>query len=321
MRAARLHAAKDVRIEDIPVPSPGPDELLIRVRAVAICPSDWRLWESGDAGGAPLTAPIIQGHEFAGEVVETGTRVAIEPSWHCGHCDQCAKGRYNICRNVRFPSFPPVDGALAEYAAVPAVNAQPLPDNLSFIEGALAEPLGVAIHALRLCEPLPEERILVLGAGMIGVCALQLLRLRGCTRVEVIEPSAGRRRLAEGMGAKCVAVGGQSEPDVVLECSGYSGAVKEAMELAAPGGRIAVVGIPHPERVEFDANLPRRKELSLVFARRSRDTLAEAVALIATGQVDLTAIPVRRFPLEQAADAIALTGKRPGSVLRAIVEP
>ena len=339
MRAARLHGPKDVRIETVPDPVAGPGQVLVRVRAVSVCPSDWRLWESGDAGDAPLTAPIIQGHEFAGDVagmagdvgdLALGTRVAVDPSWHCGTCDMCRRGLQNVCRNVVFPSFPPHDGGLAEYIACPRFAVCPLPDAVSYEQGALVEPLGVAIHAVRLGFPqptCPAGPILIMGAGLIGLCALQLVRLRGAEDVTVVEPIEGRRRLAQELGAGRVAQSVEQlaeqgfEAERVLECSGYSGAVAQAMPLTAPGGHILVVGIPHPERIEFEANVPRRRELTLTFTRRSRDTLGEAVELVATGAVDLKALPIKRFSLEQTSEAIAATGERPGDMLRAVVDP
>lgn len=336
MRAARLHAAHDVRIEQVPDPTPGPGEVLLRVRAVSICPSDWRLWDSGNAGGAPLQAPIIQGHEFSGDVVAlgegvggiaVGTRVGVEPSWHCGACEECSRGLHNVCRRVVFPSFPPHDGALAELIACPAFAVHELPANVSYAEGALVEPLGVAIHGVRLARVEPGARVAVLGAGVVGLCALQLLRLAGHEQVAMVEPISERRELALRYGPACVAgswedlASGGFEPDVVLECSGQAGAVLEALELAAPCGQVVVVGIPHPETVTFEAYLPRRKELTLIFSRRSRDTLAEAIALVAEERIDLLSMPVQRFPLEQADRAIDATMARRHETLRAIVEP
>jgi len=303
---------------------------------VAICPSDWRLWESGDAGGAPLREPIIQGHEFSGDVVAVGpgvaeppvgARVAVEPSWHCGLCDLCRWGLFNLCRTVVFPSFPPHNGALAELIACPDVNTHPLPDTLSYEEGAMVEPLGVALHAIRLATPQPWDRVLVLGAGIIGLCVLRLCVLRGAGDVTVVEPIEGRRGWAEAWGATRVLASSEGllaegfEAEAVHECSGFSGAIAECLTLAAPGGRVVVVGIPHPERVEFEAYVPRRKELTVLFTRRSRDALAEAVELVERGAVDLASLPVRRYGLEQTAEALAATGARPGDMLRAIVEP
>lgn len=335
MKAARLHAARDVRIENVPNPVPGPGEVLVRVRAVAICPSDWRLYADGDAGGKPLAEPIIQGHEFSGDVVQlgpgvmapaVGTRVGVEPSWHCGRCDMCAQGKYNICRNIVFPSFPPRDGALAEFIACPIMNVQALPDNVDYVQGALVEPLGVALHAVRLADAKPEDHLIILGAGVIGLFSLILARLSGVANVTVVEPVSGRRELAAQLGATSTSANWRElvenrRGNVVLECSGESGATEEALELADHGGKVVVVGIPRPETVCFEAHLPRRKELTIIFSRRSRDTLSEALDLVSSGRVPLGWLTVKRFSLDQVSAAMDATAARPGDMLRAIVEP
>lgn len=336
MIAARLHGPRDVRIEQVPDPTPGTGEVLLRVRAVAICPSDWRLWESGNAGGAPLERPIIQGHEFSGEVVALGpqvegiapgARVAVEPSWNCGRCHVCRSGRQHVCPDVVFPSFPPHDGALAEQIACPAFAVHELPDNVGFVEGALVEPLGVAMHGVRLAQVTPQTRVAVLGAGMVGLCAARLVRLAGVEACAVVEPIRERRELVKDFAPAQVAASCEElaatgfEPEVVIECVGASAAIEQSMELAAPCGRVVVVGIPQPETVTFEAYLPRRKELTVVFSRRSRETLAEAVALVASRKVDLGALPVLRHTLEQTSAAIDATATRRHEMLRCVVEP
>jgi L-iditol 2-dehydrogenase len=336
MKAARLHAPRDIRIEEIPTPRPAAGEVLVRVRAVSICASDWRLYTDGHSGGVVPDHPIIQGHEFAGDVValgegvtapSVGTRVAVEPSWHCGRCDQCQRGYTNICRNVVFPSFPPRDGALAEYIACPVTCVCPLPETVSYAEGALVEPLGVAIHAVRLARPQAGERIVILGAGAIGTCTLLVLKAYGCSLPAVVEPVAGRREWPARLGAAPLVADYQEllnagiEADIVFECSGDNAALAQAMRLARPAGRVMMVGIPQPEQVSFDASVARRRELTVVFTRRSRDTLTEAVGLAATGRVDLAAFPIRRYSLAQAMAAMEATGARPGDMLRAVVFP
>lgn len=307
----------------------------MRVRAVAICPSDLRLYKEGHASGVVPDHPMIQGHEFSGEVAAlgegvdgppVGTRVAVEPSWHCGECDLCRSGHENLCRNIVFPSFPQRDGALAEYIACPAFAVRALPDEASFVEGALIEPLGVGIHAVRLAQAEPGQRVAILGAGTIGMCVLLVLYARGVHAVSVVEPIPGRRAWPEKLGAHVVAsheelLDAGFEADVVFECSGDSAAFDQALRLTRPAGRVVVVGIPHPDEVRFDSTTPRRRELTVIFSRRSRDTLAEAIELIASGRVDLSALPTRKFTLEQTAEAMAATAARPGDMLRAIVVP
>ena len=343
MKAARLHGPRDVRIETIPVPQPQAGEILVRVRAVTVCPSDWRMYIDGHAGGVVPPGPIIQGHEFAGDVVKAhpsanlpavGTRVAVEPSWACGRCDMCLTGRGNICRHVRFPSFPPVDGALAEFITCPAEAACPLPDTMTYEEGALTEPLGVALHAVRLAGIRASDEVCILGAGVIGI-SVQLLCLRiGCGAITLIEPVAERRPLPTQLGASRVAAsaeeilipsrangaGQRFEADVVMECSGDNAALDQAVRLARPGGKVVVVGIPRDERITFDMSIARRHELTVLFSRRSHNTLPEAVRLLSSREIDFRPLPLQHFSLDQTAQALELTG-RPGAVLRAVVHP
>lgn len=336
MRAARLHGRHDVRIEEVPTPVPAPGEVLVRVRACAICPSDWRLYEDGHAGGVVLERPIIQGHEFAGEVVAhgegvssppIGTRVAVEPSWHCGHCDSCHRGLTHLCRNQVFPSFPHRDGALAEYIACPAYACCVLPESLTYAYGALAEPLTVGLHAVRLAVPQPDDQLVILGAGMVGLAVLMCARAMGLQRIALVEPVEGRRRRAAALGAEIAVPAADDlhaqgvEGDIVFECAGEGEAVEQALLLARPAGKVIVVGIPHPERISFEADVARRRELTIIFSRRSRNELADALAMVAAGQIDLSAVPVRQFPLEQTREALDLTAARPADALRAVVLP
>jgi L-iditol 2-dehydrogenase len=336
MRAARLYGRHDVRIEEVPTPVPGPGEVLVRVRAVAICPSDWRLYEDGHAGGVVPDHPIIQGHEFSGDVVAhgpgvdgppIGARVAVEPSWHCGHCDSCQRGLTHLCRNQVFPSFPQRDGALAEYIACPAYACCVLPEGIPYVHGALAEPLTVGLHALRLAAPRPDEQVIILGAGMVGLSVLMCARAMGLPKIALVEPVQGRRQRAAALGADPAVPTAEDlraealEGDVIFECAGEGAAVEQALSLARPSGRVVVVGIPHPERISFEADVPRRRELTIIFSRRSRGELQDALSLMASSKIDLSRLPVCEFPLEKTKEALDLTAARPGDALRAVVLP
>jgi len=239
----------------------------------------------------------------------------------------CLSGRTNICRHITFPSFPPRNGALAEYIACPAHAVYPIPDSATFTEGALLEPLGVAIHAVRLEQLSPEHAVADLGARAIVVCTVLTLKQMAVEGLAVVEPVAGRREWVQERGVERVAADAQElldtgyEADIVFECAGENAAIEDALHLAKPAGKVIVVGIPHPERISLEANIPRRKELTLIFSRRSRDTLAEAVRMLATGRIDLASIPVRPFTLDQTAEAIEATASRPGDMLRAAVIP
>jgi len=336
VKAARLYAPREVRIEEVPTPEAGPGEVLVRVRAVSVCPSDLRLYQEGHASGVVPDHPMIQGHEFSGDIVAlgegvaeppVGTRVAVEPSWHCGKCDMCRRGLVNVCRNIVFPSFPQRDGALAEYLACPDFSVCPLPEGVSYTEGALIEPLSVGIHAVRLAQVSPEDKVCLLGAGAIGMCTMLAAQAQGVCDLALVEPLEDRQRWPGELGADPVAASYHDlldlgyEADMVFECSGDNQAIDQALRLARPGGKVIVVGIPHPDEVTFDSTVPRRHELTVIFSRRSRNTLQHAVELLASGQVNLKAMPTREFTLEQTAEAMEATAARPGEMLRAIIIP
>ncbi|MFQ5810173.1 MAG: zinc-binding dehydrogenase [Armatimonadota bacterium] len=338
MKAARLLAKGDIKVMECDKPEPGEGEALIAVKAVAICPSDVRIYREGESGGVAPEGPLTLGHEFAGVVDECpgadpafapGTRVAVEPSWYCGECDLCLSDHQNICRNLVFPSFPPNDGALADYICCPTSALAELPEGTTWTEGALLEPLGVAIHAVRLAELQPTHRIGILGAGVIGLSILQVARACGVGHAIVAEPNAKRRPMAKKLGAARVARSAErlleliedpaEQPDVVLEASGDPAAFEESCELAKPGGAVIVVGIPSPDEVTFASQIPRRKELTITFSRRSRDTLRTCASMLARKDVDLSSYPVQTFSLDEAPEAIETAAKPPDDVLRAVV--
>lgn len=339
MKAARLFGARDVRLVDDPPVVAEPGKILVRVEAVAICASDVNIYEDGHAGGLYPDHPLIQGHEFSGTVAAlgegvegppVGTPVAVEPSWHCGHCDLCQRGLENLCRNIIFPSYPQEDGALREFINCPPFAVYPVREGVDPVQRALMEPLGVGVHAVRLAQLQPGESIGILGAGTIGMCVMVVARAYGWESFYVAEPKEDRQELPRKLGAKMVAsswedidqkLPREQHPDVVFECSGDNAAVEQAMRLVRPGGRVVIVGIPHPDEVTFNSTVPRRKELSVFFSRRSRNTLAECVRLVESGEVDLSIFPFRDYSLDDVKAAFEAAVERPEGVLRVIVRP
>ena len=311
--------------------------MLVRVRAVAICASDIGMYSNGCASGGVYPAgPISQGHEFSGEIAAhgedaaappVGSRVAVEPNWHCGECDLCREGLFNLCRNIVFPSFPPRDGAMAEYITCPDYSVAALPDDVSDIEGALTEPLGVGIHAVGLAELSGDETVAVMGAGMVGISTMLAAQVQGIETLYVAEPVAARRDFAAQMGAQATATSALElveaglAPHVVFDCSGDNQGLGQALELVRPNGRVIQVGIPRPTEICFDCDRARRNQLTITFSRRSLNTLETAVALIASGRIDLSSIPVRTFGLDDAPEAFELAAQGPGKELRLVVVP
>ncbi|MFC2078823.1 zinc-binding dehydrogenase [Candidatus Bipolaricaulota bacterium] len=221
MKAARLYGPQDMRLDEIETPAPGPGEALIHVRAVGVCGSDVHFYRDGGMDGTDLVYPFILGHEFAGEIAAlglgvtapaVGTRVAVDPAMPCGQCETCLAGNTNCCPDVRFPASPPIQGILSEFAVHPAHLCVPLPDSLSFADGAMLEPLGVVIHALTLARIKPGDTVAVLGAGPIGVLAIQLALASEASSVYATEPIEARRLMARSAGATDVCDPSAADP-------------------------------------------------------------------------------------------------------------
>src|SRR2546429_5602395 len=209
-QAAVLYAPHDIRIEERPVPKPGPREVLIEIKAVGVCGSDYHYYEHGRIGSYIVLQPLILGHESAGVIVDVGEgvnksrigeRVAIEPGIPDGTCEQCRTGHYNLCQNVRFFGTPPIDGAFANYVTVPTQFAYTLPDNMSNEEGALIEPLSVGLWACRKARLRGGDHVLITGAGPVGMLAMKVAYALGVAPVTITDVSPQRLAIARHLRA------------------------------------------------------------------------------------------------------------------------
>jgi L-iditol 2-dehydrogenase len=323
MRATRLHATGDIRTVEVPVPDPAPGEVLIRVAAAGICGTDRHLFK----GEFPCAPPVTLGHEFAGPVVATGpgvdlplgTLVACDPNTWCGRCDACLRGRVNLCPNNVATGIHR-DGGFAEFAAFPAHKAIVLPPDLDPRHGAFCEPLACTLHGLDIGAPVPGERVLVLGGGVIGLLALQLARLAGAETMLLTRHPA-KRDLALSLGATATAASPQEAlgiwpegADLTLECAGVAETVSGAGALTRSGGRVVVLGVlPQGQAVPIEPFDLLFREIQLRFAFINPFTQVRAAELIARGRVDVGPLISRTIPLDEAAAAIA-DPARPGEV-------
>ena len=256
-RAAVLYAPRDVRVEDRPMPEPGPREVLVEIATVGVCGSDIHYYEHGRIGPYVVREPMVLGHESSGRVVglgegaskhEVGDRVALEPGVPCGRCRECRAGRYNLCRDVRFFATPPIDGAFANFVAIHEDFAFALPDSVSDEEGALMEPLSVGVWACQKAGVSAGDRVLVTGAGPIGLLAAQTARAFGATEITVTDVNPHRLELAGRTGAtRTIDVSQESladvEVDVLIECSGHPAALTAGIEALRPAGAAVLVGM------------------------------------------------------------------------------
>jgi L-iditol 2-dehydrogenase len=330
MRVARLHGRADLRLHDEPSPQPGPGEALVRVRAIGLCGSDLHWFSEGGIGDVKLARPFVLGHEFGGETAE-GQAVAVDPSIQCGECEACLEGHFNLCERPRFAGDGAQDGGLREWIAWPTRCLLPLPAPLTPADGAMLEPLGIAIHSMDLGHIRSAARVGVFGCGPIGLLMLQLARLSGA-RLFATDLASRPHRLeaARALGAEVFASEGGREGgairdaaggaglDVALETAGEDSAVDAAIEAVRPGARVVLVGIPSQTRSSFDAGTARRKGLSLVLVRRMGHVYPRAIRLVASGRIDVRSLVSHRFPLEQVQPAFEAAEKRTG--LKVLVE-
>ena len=328
----RLHAVGDLRLHEEPETSPAEGEERVRVTAVGICGSDLHWFEDGGIGDDQLARPLVLGHELAGVIdagPRAGLRVAIDPAVSCGACFQCARGHPNLCERTRFAGHGPTDGGLQTILNWPSDFLFPIPDTLTDADGAILEPLGVAVHAVDLAHLRPGVSAAVFGGGPIGLLTLQVARASGAARLYAVDPHAHRREAALGYGADAAfAVDGAVEAivratgrgvDVAFEAAGSNEAVVAAMEAVRPGGRVVLIGIPSDDRTAFPASLARRKGLTIVLVRRMRHVYPRALALVETGRVDVRTLATHTFPLDRAAEAFETARRREG--LKVIVVP
>jgi L-iditol 2-dehydrogenase len=326
MKAARLHGPADVRIDQEPAPEPGPGDAVVRVGAVGICGSDLHWFGEGGIGDSSLTAPLVLGHEIAGTVEGgplDGRVVAVDPAVPCGTCATCRRDLRHLCPAVRFAGHGAVDGGMRELIAWPADLLHPLPPALTAEDGALLEPLGVAIHAVDLAKLQTGATVAVVGCGPIGLMIVQVVRHRGAAVVLAVDPLPHRRELARRLGADAAAAPdeplGGLDVAAAFDVVGSAAAVEIAVGAARPGGRVVLVGIPDDDRTTFPAALARRKGLTLLVSRRMAEVYPRAIDLVADGAVDVRSIVSHRYALDAAADAFDTAARRRGH--KVLVEP
>jgi L-iditol 2-dehydrogenase len=246
--SAVLYGPHDVRIEDRPVPKPAAGQVLVEIAAIGICGSDVHYYEHGRIGDYVVDDPMIIGHESAGTVVDVGDGVdrnrvgelvALEPGVPCRTCTQCLQGRYNLCRRVVFFATPPVDGSISRYVAIDAAFAHPAPSGLTAEQAAMAEPVSVGIWAARKSAVTGGDRVLITGAGPIGLLAGQVARALGAETPVITDVSDFRLARARDLGLRTAQARTplEEEFDVLLECSGAPAALTGGMRALAPAGR------------------------------------------------------------------------------------
>jgi L-iditol 2-dehydrogenase len=334
MRVSVLNGPGDVAVVERPVPRPGPAEVLVRVASVGVCGSDTHYYEHGRIGSYVVEQPLVLGHEASGVVTDMGEdvpadrvsqRVSIEPGVPDLTCEQCLAGRYNLCPNMRFFATPPIDGAFAEYVVVHEAFAHPVPDVIGDDAAALLEPLSVGIWACRKARISAGARVLVTGAGPIGLVALQCALAFGATDVAVSDVNPARLALAEDLGATALVdaregLGGLDRPpQVLLECSGHPPAISQAIRALDRAGRAVLVGMGGDE-IPLPLSTVQERELEVTGTFRYANTWPTAIALVAGGRVDVDRLVTGTYRLDQAEEALT-AGRRDPASIKVVVRP
>lgn len=331
MRASVLLERGRLAVLEVDRPEPAADQLVVEVAAVGVCGSDVHYFHEGRIGDFVVESPLILGHEAAGVVVAVGSavpaerigeRVSIEPQRACRVCDQCKAGRYNLCRSIEFYATPPIDGAFAQYAVIQADYAHPIPDGMTLEAAALCEPLSVGIWANQKAEVRPGSRVLIAGAGPIGIVCAQVARVFGASEIVVSDLQPERLEQARRFGATRAidARDGAElgEFDAFIDASGAAPAVRAGILALAPSGRAVLVGMGADEYPLPVARIQAR-ELVVTGVFRYANTWPLAIQLAASGAVDLDSLVTGIYGLSEVEQAFAAT--HDPNTLKAVIAP
>lgn len=339
MKAAVWYGNGDIRIEEIPEPEIKYDELLVKTKAVGICGSELHAYEGKSERRKP---PLIMGHEFAGEVTKVGgkvkdiyegDRVVIEPIIRCGICEQCTCGRSNICNNMQLIGLHR-SGAFAEFVAVPAVKCYKIPDNVSFEEASMVEPFSVGIHAVNLASININDRVAIVGDGIIGLAMLQTAKLAGALEIFVVGHHDYRLNLAKRLGANEIINSKIEDPvdkimkithakgvDKVLEAVGNSDSVKQSLKIVKKGGVVTLVGMLL-KSIELEIMDVVTKEIEIrgSYGYNSKD-FETALTLISTKKLNAKPFITHVIALDDIKRGFEIFAKRSERVIKVLIKP
>jgi len=341
--SAVLRSKGDLRLEERPIPEPGPGEVQIAVHSVGICGSDVHYWMEGCIGDFIVKAPMVLGHESSGVVTKVGEgvthlkcgdRVALEPGVPCRYCDYCKTGRYNLCHGMQFLATPPVDGNIARFFTHAADFCFKLPDHVSMDEGALLEPLSVGVHACRRAGVSLGDNVLICGAGPIGLVNLLVAKSMGASKVCITDISEQRLQVAKSMGADYIvhvntrdaqAVAAKindalgKQPDITIECSGAESSIQTGIYATKSGGVLVLVGLG-PAEVKLPIVNAAVREVDIRGIFRYCNTYPAALDLIASGKVNAKPLITHHFKIEETLKAFETSRTGAGGAIKVIID-
>jgi L-iditol 2-dehydrogenase len=342
MRSIQLVAPRILEPREMAMPpDPGPGEVMVRVRAVGICGSDLHWFLEGGIAEHRPTLPQVLGHEPSGVIeavgagvhhLRPGQKVAVEPTITCGACESCLAGRHNQCAHSRTMGTHQLPGLFREFATMPAHNAVAVPEAMSFDEATVIEPLAVILHVLELTRIGLGATVAVLGAGPIGLLTAMAARQCGASRVFVTDRVPHRLRFAADAGADAtIDITRESAVEVVMDhtrgrgvdlvfdCAASPDTLNQGVQMARPGGRVVLIGLPSTARIHFDLWAAMIKELDIQTVRRSNCNAEAAIALLTAGRIPLGFV-THHYPLEQTPRAFDTLTMYADGIGKAIIE-
>ncbi len=344
MQKAVLTAINQIELQEYPKPEiKNTDEVLLKISYVGVCGSDMHYYKEGKIGEQIVKYPFTIGHECSAIVeavgsdvcdIQTGQRVFVEPAIPCQTCAQCSEGKEHICPNVQFlGAAGQLSGGMAEYIVMPSSNCFPLPDSISLSDAVLIEPLSIAYHAVRYVKDLGREQdIAILGTGPIGLSVQAILNALHQVRLFVTEKLDYRLELAQEAGvywkgnptemdiSKTISQKAPDLMDVVFECAGKQETLDQAVDILKPGGKLVIVGIPSENRISFDIDTVRRKELSILNVRRQNHAVKPVIKLLAEKKIETDHIITHNMPLRQVQKAFDLVAGYEDGVVKVLIQ-
>ena len=339
MKSVQTVAANTLELAETPIPNPGKGEVVVKMLAVGICASDTQVFHGKHKYA---TFPVVQGHEGIGIVhavgqgvagFKKGDKVNIQQQLACGVCYACKKGRHNVCIKLKGIGIL-ADGLFTEYFLSPEWNVVPLPDTFGVDEGMLIEPTSVAVNSARVGGVKPGERVVVIGAGIIGNLTAQVCRALGAADILLTDIADAKLAIAKKDGIPhCVntmqvplaqaiedAFGAGNRPDVIFDCAGVPASINSALAAAANASRVVIVA-NFKEPVTFDIPTFQRREVAILSVMGTvKESTIEAIQLLAAGKIQLEGLISRRFPLDRMMEAYSYIDNNVATVMKVAID-
>ncbi|MBW8002018.1 MAG: alcohol dehydrogenase catalytic domain-containing protein [Planctomycetes bacterium] len=342
MRAMLLTGISELEMQEVPAPVIKKDtEVLIKMQAVGVCGSDIHYYVSGRIGSQVVEYPFVVGHESSGVVASVGSavrdfqvgdRIAIDPATPCFECSQCKAGRVHTCQDLGFLGTPgQAEGCLCEYIVMPESSCFKIKDSMTFAQAAISEPLSIGVYSVRKSIDIKGASVGILGAGPIGLSVLLAGRAMGAETIYITDKIDERVELARENGADWAGNPDTEDAaakilehqsgglDIVFECCGEQEALDQAIDILKPGGKLMVVGIPQSDRISFDIDQMRRKEICVQNVRRQCGCVQAALDMIDNKEAEVDFMVTHEFSFEETKKAFDLVADYKDGVLKAMI--